>query len=133
MTSPHTNTANAGGEREGLIKDLKDNLGRILAFKGDQILGFHWGNLADFILERIQAAQTQTLDWLEADVKRLDGHNWTAETLALDTLVASGKADDYQKKKRDEIVTDRRAALIVRAILGNYRAAAHLKEKGQSK
>lgn len=53
------------------------------------------------------AAQDKVIKWLEADLKRLDSRNWTAETLALDFY----QVDEYQESKRQEIIVDRRAAM----------------------
>jgi len=66
-------------------------------------------------------ARLEVIGWLEGDLKRLDARNWTAKTMALDFHVGSGKADDYQKMKHDEIVTDRRAAHALYAVLSNYK------------
>lgn len=79
---------------------------------------------------KLQAeARLEVINWLEADLKRLDSRNWSAETMALQFLVGSGKADDYQKGKWDEIVTDRRAAHALYAVLNNYKAQLEREHK----
>lgn len=84
-----------------------------------------------YVAQQVEAAKLEVIEWLEADLKRLDSRNWTMEALALDTIVGSGKADDYQKSKRQQIVEDRRAAHALYAILANYKKLAAQQRKGE--
>lgn len=74
------------------------------------------------VMRPVEVAYREVLDWLEQDLKRLDSQNWSMDTLALFSLVSRGDATDYQKDQYNAIVTDRRAAHAVYAILNNARS-----------
>lgn len=96
--TPHTNTANAGGEREALAQEISARWVTIDLSKAR--------GLADFILERIQAAQT-----IEAK-KHEDIYKWLLGEAGDFPVSEPGKRYGWRIELRQRL--------------------AHLKEKGQS-
>lgn len=63
----------------------------------------------------------EVIQWLEDDIKRIDSRNWDMESLVIEHLVRANEATDDQKRSHNDIVTDRRAALLLYAVLNNYK------------